>query len=340
MESQEPIINENAQVSAPAPVKKTRAKAAASSKPVTRSKDAKKKATAKKTGKKNAPVKKTRASLKSKASKKTASSRSKAEAKGKSKRAALVEKKRKVVTIGKKPKKVPLTPEERKAKKEEAAKNLSPMAALDAKTGPTAFKLWLENRQSSVTFPTLRSYINTLQASLADAETAKRQKSKMSAILRILNAQVESGETVKRRVPGTGVKKTVTLTYLDTPANQRKGCVGKTYEKVVYEGGEFVNVQRKRIKSSRLLTPEEKKIRAEKRAGRELGTWMKAAQMARDEFPDAKGKCVLFIKTLGENPTEKEIFANKVYLRAKEIHATLKAESAAAAPVATETAAV
>lgn len=355
----QPIIDENAQVSAPevvdTPVKKTRAprKTAAISKTSSTKKTAVvagKKGSAKKTSSKKVAAKAI--------SKKTTAVRisarvNKAEAKGKAKRSAVVDKKRKSKTAASAKKaapaakkstrvaKVAMTPEESQAAKIEKAKKLSTVDALEYKTGPTAFKIWLENRDDTVTFSTLRSYINTIQASLpADLahESYRRQKGKMNAILRILNERVGEGESVRRRVPGTGTKEVKTFVYADTPANQRKGCVGKSYEKVVYVGGEFVEVKRKRIKNSRLLSPEEKKIRAEKRAGREPSLWMKATELARAEFPDAAKKCVLFKKTLGENPTEAQIFANKVYLRAKQIHVDLQSQKAAPVAAATETA--
>jgi hypothetical protein len=344
----QPIVDENAQVAAP--VKKTRAprKAAAAPAKKTTASSTKKGAVAKKTSSKKVAAK----SLSKKSTATRSSARvAKAEAKGRAKRSAVVDKKRKATAktaSGKKKAapaakkltrsvKIAMTPEEKQAAKIEKAKKLSTVEALEYKTGPTAFKTWLENRDETVTFSTLRSYINTIQSSLpADPahETYRRQKGKMNAILRILNERVGEGESVRRRVPGTGTKEVKTFIYADTPANQRKGCVGKSYEKVVYTGGEFVEVKRKRIKNSRLLSPEEKKIRAEKRAGREPSLWMKATELARAEFPDAAKKCVLFKKTLGENPTEAQIFANKVYLRAKQIHADLQAQKApvAAAP--------
>lgn len=117
--------------------------------------------------------------------------------------------------------------------------------------------------------------------------------------------EVASGQTVKKRVPGSGTKVTKTFQYKPTKANIQAGREGE-YTREVWENAEYTYVPRKIRKRRIKFQNEEKKRRAPNQ-------WLKAMELAKAEL-NAPAFCI--VRKQSDDPNDVGV---KVYLRAKKI---------------------
>lgn len=144
-----------------------------------------------------------------------------------------------------------------------------------------------------------------------DAEAAQR----VAVVEKRMRALIKSGGAkVRRRKPGTGERVEEQRVYGDTAANRRLGRVGQAYTVVRHRGAEYeerdaVLRRRKRARPGAAV----------------VNSWLDAVARAKAEL-GAQG----FVKIRREplDPgDERDVLGARVYARAKELHAEIKASA-------------
>ena len=148
---------------------------------------------------------------------------------------------------------------------------------------------------------------------------------------RIQELLAEGSLKTRRRKPNTGARVERTFKYTDTTTNQKLGRVGKEYKRVVWEDAEYEEFDRK-IRKRRIKKPE--LAEGEEAPPKRLNLWIEAVRDAKLEFDAPK---FLIVRREATDPNDAvQKIGVKVYKRAIEIMATLKAKKALEAENATE----
>ncbi len=175
---------------------------------------------------------------------------------------------------------------------------------------PKPFTVFFENPQ--LTGTNLLVHRRMLQA--APGLNNRARNKKLAIIEAIIKARSEKGETVKRRIKGTGLKTETTEAYLDTEMNRRLCRVGVKYAVTRYENAQYEDVP--------LPVPRRRKRKHKKRKlSKRQMAWIEAQAQAKKEM--GIESFVASLKALPENPTEKQAEQHRFYLRSKVIHAEL-----------------
>lgn len=152
---------------------------------------------------------------------------------------------------------------------------------------------------------------------LASSALGRNERKKLSFIEKEMEVILAKGLETKRRKPGTGTRVVVKKVYGNTPANIRKGLVGKEYEKVEYHDAEVETRVRTRMRRRK------RQMRANSDGTGHRNAWITAVAEAKKEL--GTKNFVIVRKEVLDPEDEDQVLGHKVYLRAKEIMEAAKA---------------
>jgi hypothetical protein len=148
------------------------------------------------------------------------------------------------------------------------------------------------------------------------------------ARLKLVNRRMQEilkngGIKTRTRKEGTGERVEKTFTYSDSPSNRKLNRAGVEYKKWVWEGAEYVEVDRK-IRKRRI-----KREKTEDEPPKKKNMWIEAVQRAKVEF---EAPAFLIVRREAKDPEDPiQQIGVRVYKRALEIMVELKEKAQSAA---------
>jgi hypothetical protein len=161
---------------------------------------------------------------------------------------------------------------------------------------------------------------------------------KIRYVEKLMNNSLSAGVKMKRRVPNTGNRVAVDHVYKDTPTNRKHNRVGQTYQKFIYEGAEYEEIERKRFRKYKKTGDETAEgVKAEDAKPKRRNIWIEAMSIAKTKL-NAPALSIVY-KEVKDPKDENQVFGHRVYLEALKQMKILKGQMKTADATAAEAAA-